>query len=478
MNPKLVIAGLLLLQGCAAVQSVHLKPGKASEEGVVYYLPKKLVKFEFERAPKSTPAEQIKATAAYTKASDAKVAAQGERNAAKRLADAATPGTSARLEAEKQLGLKEASLKLASEDLTKAEEKLSKIVGESATPDGGPKELVDSIKLTVLPAVADTSRRFSASPNHLITRSDKLDLKTSASGLLTNAVGRSDDKTADILMALSQSVSAVQARGQIQRMSENFQARTATPAAIVCPDRRKRPADFAQYPFKLEVVFDPMDGIAEPPPGERDAGGQETAPPGDGISTQANKGTSDSTKAATSNGWDRLSAYLCARGADYTFVWNPIGARLSDQGALDPGKEGAPGIFYRRALPYQLAIFKTSRTGDSGTHELLQVASLEIPNGSPPELLRYEAGAFTTTDLAAEFQDGMLTSHSINRPSEALAIVKIPYDIAKALISVPAEIFRLRVDYTNQEAALIDARTKVLKSKAALEAEEGKATVK
>lgn len=450
MFHKIALVMLLLLSGCAAVKSSKVEMNKASEEGVVYYLPKKLLKFEIVRALAPTKQDQSKATAALNEAKEAQKTAKDARDEAERLVKATTAGTPARAEAEKSLALKTAALKLADDSVQEAKDALLEVIAKNAAADGGTPQLTDSITITVLPSVADTTHRYSASPHHLITRSDKLELRTTAAGLLTSATGKSEDKLGDILIAISQSISSVQARtANDWKISHNTES--SPPAKTVdCGNGLSRAANSAPTPFKMELAFDPTEGATKwgSIPGIR------------GF-----------------NPWTYLESALCAKGADYKFVWNAVGADLTGAGtpAQDANLKAWPGILYRRALPYQLAIFSASGDGASKAYVPLRIALVELPNGSPPELLDYKAGGFTTTDLVAEFQDGMLVSHSITRPSEALAVVKIPYEIAKALISIPAEIFKLRVDYSTQEAALIDAKAKVIKSKVALDAEEEKA---
>ena len=62
----------------------------------------------------------------------------------------------------------------------------------------------------------------------------------------------------------------------------------------------------------------------------------------------------------------------------------------------------------------------------------------------------------------------MLSDYSADEPSEVATVASIPVDVAKAIVSVPAEILQLRVNYDNQAAALINARASELQAQLAL----------
>lgn len=44
----------------------------------------------------------------------------------------------------------------------------------------------------------------------------------------------------------------------------------------------------------------------------------------------------------------------------------------------------------------------------------------------------------------------------MEKPSEALDLVSIPLEVAKAIVRIPAELIKLRVDLSDQERALAE----------------------
>ena len=64
-----------------------------------------------------------------------------------------------------------------------------------------------------------------------------------------------------------------------------------------------------------------------------------------------------------------------------------------------------------------------------------------------------------------EFESGMLKSLSVTKPSEALAGLRIPIEVARAIVSIPGEILQLKIDTTKDSTALHNARLGELKAR-------------
>ena len=81
-----------------------------------------------------------------------------------------------------------------------------------------------------------------------------------------------------------------------------------------------------------------------------------------------------------------------------------------------------------------------------------------LPNEAPLFSLDITRSAFVEKETRLEFEKGILRKVSVRKPSEALALAGVPLEIARTLASLPAEILRLRVDYTTSEAEVAEAR--------------------
>lgn len=91
-------------------------------------------------------------------------------------------------------------------------------------------------------------------------------------------------------------------------------------------------------------------------------------------------------------------------------------------------------------------------------------ASVTAPDTTRTYVVPMDAGAFTTVTQNAAFKDGMITSFDGNRESELLAIAEVPIEIARALMSIPTEFLKLRVDYDNAKVAETNAQMEQMKA--------------
>ncbi|MSR45760.1 MAG: hypothetical protein EXS13_01615 [Planctomycetes bacterium] len=122
----------------------------------------------------------------------------------------------------------------------------------------------------------------------------------------------------------------------------------------------------------------------------------------------------------------------------------------------------ADGIVYRRPLPYTIRVLTPTPdpAGDDKTKLMptVKAVQVELPNRSPATILPYKTGLFTKTTQEVGFVDGTLVKVSSSRPSEVLGFIKILPDMAKEIVSIPAEILQLKIDTTQTEAELIEAQ--------------------
>jgi hypothetical protein len=133
--------------------------------------------------------------------------------------------------------------------------------------------------------------------------------------------------------------------------------------------------------------------------------------------------------------------------------------------SLSPSDKGgdhrsSPGVCFRPQIPYHL----TFREGRAVIEERI----LLLPDHSPKICMPIERAAFVKKVTNLTFDRGILTEVHIGKPSEALGFMDIPVSIAKAIASVPAELIQLKINYSNKEKDLVDARKAELEAKQAL----------
>lgn len=103
------------------------------------------------------------------------------------------------------------------------------------------------------------------------------------------------------------------------------------------------------------------------------------------------------------------------------------------------------GICHRAPIPYRIAI----DLGPAGTHEFVT----GLLNKSPILSIDVNRTMFVEKKMDLEFTSGVLTKVVIDSPSPMLEFVSLPVDVAKAIFSAPAELLKLRVDYSSQAIA-------------------------
>lgn len=435
----------LIVQGCAVVESKRVASNAASDDGLVYYLPTRPLKVEVTRAEVPTKPEVDKAKAAESAAEAAFESAKNILEVATERMKATKAATPARAEAEKNVNLAEADVVVASKKLAARSKKVAEVEADYAKALDGNPPLTDTLTFTLLPSVADTRHRYVANLNHLVTRSDKLELKTTTAGLLSSSAAKSEDQTAQILVSLAQTVAAVAGPvpiGPITTMGLGWPLGVIAEPPVVeqppldCGNGFKRSAAAELKPFKFEYVFDPTRNVIQ------------------AVSIK------DKLSPVELSPWAYLQSSLCALGADYLFDWKSMGPNVASDIPAEKDNKLWEGLFYRRQLPYRLDVYKITTAEQKSSPILSKSLYFELPNASPPELLKIKGSLFASREFGAEFTDGLLVANKEVKPSEALAVVALPYDITKALISVPAEIIQLKVDYSSKAQSLVDAQIK------------------
>lgn len=406
-KPLLAVGMLPLLTACQTPVLQSQSPS-ATSSGLVYALPKAQVQIDAARSVitgDEIAAAEKSASAAADAVSAAKKAV-AEAKAALKDAEALLAAASASVKDElaKKRDVADALARVREAQLEAA--KVAAKDADKRLADLRAKEgqFEQSVSLKSLSPVPDPNARFVAVLTPSLARDDNIKLVT-ANGLLNNSNAESTGQMGSILVNLVSAVSG----------AKSFKAFAFSTKAAPEPCK----------PFKFSAVFDPTDAAE--------------------LAAVQTRLATVSQKALT------LHADPAPK-------------------APDPNRKTADGIpadgvFYRVPVPVQLRIedqqSSSCTLGDSPSYASL---SATVPDSSSRFVLPMMAGQFTKGKLGYEFKDGMPTSFSSEQQSQLAAIARIPVDILKAIVEVPASIVKLRVDYESQNAALIDAQTKQMKA--------------
>jgi hypothetical protein len=126
------------------------------------------------------------------------------------------------------------------------------------------------------------------------------------------------------------------------------------------------------------------------------------------------------------------------------------------------------GCAHRASRPVRATVTDKPQTSAATcTYEpVTEAASLvaHVPDASTLLVTPVTATASTKVSNKHTIKDGLLVEVSLDKPSAALAVPSLPVEILEALVSIPASIIKLRVDYESQSATLTGTQVKALKA--------------
>ncbi len=295
-----------------------------------------------------------------------------------------------------------------------------------------------SMKVEQLALVPDERYSYIAQLNHSYFRSDDFKINTTTSGLLSSAFAEGEDKTGDIIVAIAKTI-AIAFGG--------FTPPTIPP---------------------LNMLLDP--------PKDTDKTCKSNTIKNVGIVDLSKKDEVNNfvTLFTKDVGLPKLNDLKLSVSGYGVHINDNLDLNKYDEDkhcSLYKGKAICPikdkkiigydykdfysGLFYRRELPYVIKL-----EGE----KIFDTALIFMPNASPISKVDFKAGMFVTSKHDVTFENGMLTSKSSNRPSEALGLVSIPLDVAKGVVGVLTEFIQLKINYVSnnetlatKEKALIEA---------------------
>ncbi len=271
--------------------------------------------------------------------------------------------------------------------------------------------------LTLQETLTEPDPRYLFTLSHLgdIFADDQVTITLAANGLLAKVETTSEGKAGQVVVKVA------------ELAKEVMKASTGLPTGVKALDRK-------QGPFRYEAILDPTD-----------AGAVEA-----------------------------LNRDLDTRGCNLVVdvrppAFPPAGDALTPTPASGEARDG---IYYRPALPYVIS-FRTREESDA-TESVRTAQTIYLPNAAPVLAFDIARPAFVKFTQMVEFENGMLKSSKITRPSEAVGFVSIPVELAKSIVAIPSELFKFRVETTKSEAGVLEAQQKLLEAeRQPLETQEG-----
>jgi|HubBroStandDraft_4_1064222.scaffolds.fasta_scaffold03785_3 hypothetical protein len=173
------------------------------------------------------------------------------------------------------------------------------------------------------------------------------------------------------------------------------------------------------------------------------------------------EGFSFSTAGLSASGIREASDRWCSTDAGHTPPYESPLYTL----AMSPVSPEAmrTGILYRPKMAYKVVILRKADPTDPNNRRapwmLFQTVRVEMVNASPVLSIGIERAAFANRKTTVNFDPpGTLTDVAVDKESEAAGFVVIPLSIAQAIVDVPAQILKLRIADTQNQAALLQAQ--------------------
>lgn len=434
------VFGLIFLAGCNGSlietrQIGHVdKIGEPiTAEGFAYFLPRRMAEVRIVRreatpalAPKSALAKLVAAEAAQK-------TSQADRASAKAALAWAKKHSYGAKEIEKRT--------IAAGDALRAWEAAKKGVLAAQAAYDKARAVADAkknnqtvkweetISLKLLPVEPDPNHRMIANFDSSIFRDNTINL-TVKNGLLESGSGTSRDETAPIIVAIASTVAAF--AGSPLDGWKGFIVGTSKEDAEAKPVSKER--------FDRTLIVDP---------------------------------TSAETVENT------INSVLKKELFDFRIGLQREGAPSEHFAVTPPAcavakREGCGGLLYRQSRRYMWNVIANSNSlaGDDG--ETIQQIAFFAPDTSAVTLLPLDTAPLVTSKHQFKFAAGELVSHSVEKPSTALAAASLPLDVMRAIVSVPTELIQLRVNYAtesnnavDQQVRLVEAQKKLLDAQTA-----------
>ncbi|WLG46410.1 hypothetical protein [Pseudomonas sp. FP1740] len=422
-NFAAVVAIVFSVSGCASKESI-VRSTLASAtvgEGVIYSLPKQLVKVSYSREllDSTKTAENLKvAKEGVDAAKKAVKDITAEEKAITQLISSLDPLSPEKAATETKLNIELTVVKAKKLNLSN---KLQELVDafkvaqlEHASTLQDSHAFSEKFEITAQPATTEGKQTFSAITNHGGAFSDTLEIKTKG-GLLDGAIGQSDDKTGEVITTLTSTLAGVfGVPGGSQFRA--FALKRPLAEAITCDPK---------LVASVNQIVDPFDV--------------------DDMEVLNNA----------------LKQAACIQ----------LSAKRDEAVNSLSGQQVFNGLVYRQPGVVDFTVSKSSGG------EVLQRIPLTLAQGGHIGVVSMPKGRFSKNEYDIAFSNGALTKSRIIQPSEAMGVAMIIPNAIKGVFALPTELIKLKVDYSTNEKslaeikkAMIDAQVEIEKKQIELDA--------
>jgi hypothetical protein len=441
------MAAVLSLSACTALIE-SARPGDKNNTGLVYSLPKGYIKVDASRSVvTSSDAEKAQNTvqnAETALSDDQKALADAKAKLESSSGELGYASGSAQDELSKLKLISQAQVSYLTSKIDSDKNALKKSINDASSASNNVGKLAETISITALQVSADPRERYIANQNHWWTRDDNLNLKVSG-GLLSSIATVSTDQTPQILVKLAQIAAIVAGVGS----SPTSSLPRSTFMGPMIP-RNLHNCD----PYQFSWVFDPTNNEEiQNALLKLSSKTNSFILDIDGTHCTINENCGFPATGERDYEKDDLFNIKNMKNASVKYI-DGLAYRTQKSVTVTVA---APNL-YADAVPATCS----ANTSVSDIQSFVAV----FPDSSQTFILPSVAGPFTTSTSNFVFENGMPSQYTLDRPSEINAALSIPLDIAKAIISAPTELVKLKLDYSSQANALTKAETDAINAQA------------
>lgn len=418
---KLILTGLIAmvaLTACSASVVTREHSLKKPQAGVTYYLPTQNLQLKVER--KLVTEAKLKKD--LDTLIEAKTKQAEEEKKQKIVAETIEKKLKeakglAKAKLELELELAKIDLLVAKRDLTEIDRKIAEKQTEIAGYKENPVVYRDVFTLESKALQPDLDKVYVASVKKNFWTSETLELKTTPGGLLTGGSGKSEGNLDEIIVA------AFQAFASVSPLKEGL--KTAFPlekkvSAIQPEDPCLQPEEKS---YSAEFSFD-----------------------------------SESIKNLANN--------MKQQGFCYRLSWQVADSLTKANEVQLPEKECTDGCVGGLLYPRQIRVgLKVTEHNESN----YQILYADVIDRRSVAYIPLDASMFATNDYEYEFNNGLLTRYKSVTPNEFVGFFSMIPAAGKALLSIPAEILQLKIDYSSKEEGYYKAQQTLMEARLAYE---------
>lgn len=416
---KLILTGLIAmvaLTACSASVVTREHSLKKPQAGVTYYLPTQNLQLKVER--------KLVTEAKLKKDLDTLIEAKTKQAEEEKKQKIAAETIEKKLKEAKGLAKAklELELELAKIDLLVAKRDLTEIdrkIAEKQTEIAGYKENTlayrDVFTLESKALQPDLDKVYVASVKKNFWTSETIELKTTPSGLLTGGSGKSEGNLDEIIVAAFQAFASV---SPLEMRTLSFLEKTAK---VIKPEDPCRQPEEKSY--SAEFSFD-----------------------------------SESIKNLANN--------MKQKGFCYQLSWQVADGLTKAKEIHLPETECKDGCVGGLLYPRQIRVGLKVTEHNQSNYQILYA---DVIDRRSVAYIPLDASMFATNDYEYEFNNGLLTRYKSVTPNEFVGFFSMIPAAGKALLSIPAEILQLKIDYSSKEEGYYKVQQTLMEARLAYE---------